>query len=1188
MAVGCPNVFRTVVSGSVRPGVSDRPRPTTRCQCALLAVAALASCGRAPVHSGTVLTSASQVRQLSAAQVRLGVPVRIKGILTYFDGLSNYCFVQDSTGGIRVTLAPGQIPPATGWRVEVAGLASSGGAAPAIVEARISALGADVLPPPVSVSPPDLRDTKYEYERVVIPGVVQSVSSERPGLVTLEIRADQTTVWAKVPASIVVINEDWTDADVRASGVLAKSMDGNPGGTSCTLWISDPGAIETTRLGRPPAELPVSKIRSLLALDPRRAPAHRVRVRGMPYVPVQGGIAVMNEDGRIPVRMGETVLDPNAGVLDVAGFLAWEHGRPVLDRAVRVAPVGSGGLDHTPAPGSTLTTALQVHQLPLSAAQRAYPVHLRAVVTYFDPNNHLLFVQDPSDGIFVEPTEKEKVPMQAGDDVDVTGVSTADFAPNVAKARIKVLGHSGLPAPKTGSFGTANWGHEDCHWLELGGIVQHVAQGRGDALLTLAWGKNTYKAHVLAAPESLAHLVDADVKLRGVCGALFNGRRQMLGIQMFVPGAECIRVLRAPSPDPFSMAPTPIADLLQFSRARDMGHRVRLRGTVTYPRLSGPTWVRDSTGGVMIQDHETEALAAGDLVDVVGFPEIAGFGPALRGAQVKRLQSGAPPSPMRVTAQDAMKGDVDGQLVQIEGKLIDRLQQPAEQVLTVASGEMVFTANLPSGGAAQPLDPGMRLRLTGICSVEAEQSHDLILPRTFRLLLRSPADVVILGRPPWLTADRVLPILAGAALLMIAALAWVSLLRRRVRAQTFALRAQTVQLQAAHQRTRDALQKACEAESLDLDGKRILELIARDEPVDLIVDHIAEAVALHCEGAVCAILLGAPHGPRVCVVPAMPGGWREVLGRIDIRSVSFSPEFRAPKQFSDDPRWVDFIDSQQNTRFRTFCSAPIVVDAATAGVIAAFFRDEKGSADAQGGQLGLWGNIAALALDRRRLHDQLSYRAQHDGLTGLPNRALLYERLEAEIERASRGGGLLGVLYIDLDGFKQINDTYGHDAGDVVLQEAAKRMTHAVRRGDTVARLGGDEFVVLLPLLGRREDAEQIADKISKALREPICSNHQRLSVSACVGIAVWPLDGNRPDPLLRFADAQMYGKKERRWCDAPPKSPEQPAAPPAATGMYPKAAPERSEGSPPSRPQKACVETASPHWESAPRERSN
>ena len=164
MAVGCPNVFRTVVSGSVRPGVSDRPRPTTRCQCALLAVAALASCGRAPVHSGTVLTSASQVRQLSAAQVRLGVPVRIKGILTYFDGLSSYCFVNDSTGGIRVTLAPGQIPPAIGWRVEVAGLASSGGPAPAITQARVSAYGPDALPPPVSVSPSRLR--RSEERRV--------------------------------------------------------------------------------------------------------------------------------------------------------------------------------------------------------------------------------------------------------------------------------------------------------------------------------------------------------------------------------------------------------------------------------------------------------------------------------------------------------------------------------------------------------------------------------------------------------------------------------------------------------------------------------------------------------------------------------------------------------------------------------------------------------------------------------------------------------------------------------------------------------------------------------------------------------------------------------------------------------------------------------------------------------------
>ena len=562
------------------------------------------------------------------------MPVRIKGILTYFDGLSSYCFVHDSTGGIRVALAPGQIPPAIGWRVEVAGLASSGGPAPAIAQARVSAFGPDALPPPVSVSPSHLRDPEYEYRRVAISGVVRSVSSERPGLVTLEIRAENTTVWAKVPASILAVNEEWTDADVRASGVLAESLDGNQGGADATLWISELGAIETIRPATPPDALPVSKIRTLLALNPSRSPAHRVRVRGVPYVPAQGGMAVMDEAGQIPVRIGQFALDPNVRVLDVAGFLGWEHGRPVLDRAVPVDDVVVADRDQLPTAGGTLTTALAVHQLPLSAAQRAYPVHLRAVVTYFDPGNHLLFVQDPSDGIFVELSEKEKASMQAGDEVEVTGVTTADFAPDVAKARIRVLGHPGLPVPKMGRFGSANWGREDCHWIELEGVVQRVAKGRADALLTLAWGKNSYKAHVLAPPESLAHLLDADVAVRGVCGALFNGKYQMLGIQMFVPGAECIRVLRAPSPDPFLLAPTPIAGLLQFSRARDMGHRVRLRGTVTYPNLSGTSWVQDATGGVMLQDHDAEGLAAGDRVDVVGFPAMAGFGPAVRGAEV--------------------------------------------------------------------------------------------------------------------------------------------------------------------------------------------------------------------------------------------------------------------------------------------------------------------------------------------------------------------------------------------------------------------------------------------------------------------------------------------------------------------------------------------------------------------------
>jgi hypothetical protein len=210
-------VPRRVVSGNAGFGSPNRPRAAARCQYALLALAAFASCGRAPDLRHTVLTSTAQVRLLSAAQVRLGVPVRIQGVLTYFDGISSYCFVQDSQGGIRVSFAAGQVPPATGWRVEVMGLAASGGATPAIVEARISAIAPDALPRPISVSPARLGTPEYQYKRVAISGVVQSVDSGRPGLITLEILAGRATVRVRVPASIAVANESWTDADVRAA-----------------------------------------------------------------------------------------------------------------------------------------------------------------------------------------------------------------------------------------------------------------------------------------------------------------------------------------------------------------------------------------------------------------------------------------------------------------------------------------------------------------------------------------------------------------------------------------------------------------------------------------------------------------------------------------------------------------------------------------------------------------------------------------------------------------------------------------------------------------------------------------------------------------------------------------------------------------------------------------------------------
>src|SRR5580704_9533987 len=177
-----------MINGYARPGA-------TRCQLTLLALAvvALANCGRAPSASRHVLTSVNQVRQLSAARAGVPAPVDIKGILTFFDGIST-CVVQDSTGGIRVTLTPGQIPPAAGWRVEVAGVASSVGLAPAVSDARVTALEPAALPAPVSVAPSQFGEVQHQYQRVELSGVVRSVGSERAGLITLEIRVGAATL----------------------------------------------------------------------------------------------------------------------------------------------------------------------------------------------------------------------------------------------------------------------------------------------------------------------------------------------------------------------------------------------------------------------------------------------------------------------------------------------------------------------------------------------------------------------------------------------------------------------------------------------------------------------------------------------------------------------------------------------------------------------------------------------------------------------------------------------------------------------------------------------------------------------------------------------------------------------------------------------------------------------------------
>ncbi|BCB27535.1 hypothetical protein SKTS_24210 [Sulfurimicrobium lacus] len=166
--------------------------------------------------------------------------------------------------------------------------------------------------------------------------------------------------------------------------------------------------------------------------------------------------------------------------------------------------------------------------------------------------------------------------------------------------------------------------------------------------------------------------------------------------------------------------------------------------------------------------------------------------------------------------------------------------------------------------------------------------------------------------------------------------------------------------------------------------------------------------------------------------------------------------------------------------------------------------------------------------ERKGLQDNLRHMAHYDELTNLPNRALFFDRLERALADARRHGSDFAMLFIDLDGFKAVNDAYGHQAGDRLLQEVAHRMEQCVRESDTVARMGGDEFAVIVGDVAQNEDASGVAQKIIDSLSAPLLLDGVDCHIGASIGISLFPHDGETSETLLTKADGAMYSAKNK------------------------------------------------------------
>jgi diguanylate cyclase (GGDEF)-like protein len=165
--------------------------------------------------------------------------------------------------------------------------------------------------------------------------------------------------------------------------------------------------------------------------------------------------------------------------------------------------------------------------------------------------------------------------------------------------------------------------------------------------------------------------------------------------------------------------------------------------------------------------------------------------------------------------------------------------------------------------------------------------------------------------------------------------------------------------------------------------------------------------------------------------------------------------------------------------------------------------------------------------ERKRAEKRAQYLSQHDVLTGLPNRLLMQDRLHQAIVQARRGGGVVALMFIDLDRFKTVNDSFGRVIGDALLKQVAERLRNCLRDTDTVARLGGDEFTIMLPDAANAQVVGEVAQRVLSEFSRPFSDGDQEMYVSASIGISLFPRDGADPDELVKHADRAMYSAKD-------------------------------------------------------------
>ena len=316
----------------------------------------------------------------------------------------------------------------------------------------------------------------------------------------------------------------------------------------------------------------------------------------------------------------------------------------------------------------------------------------------------------------------------------------------------------------------------------------------------------------------------------------------------------------------------------------------------------------------------------------------------------------------------------------------------------------------------------------------------------------------------------------------------------------------------------------------------ILEKVAEEAGKKDVLDELCRLQEKMVPGSVATIMLLNPVDGKMYVESA-PSLQREAIEQLngmmpnEGNGSCASAVFRKEPQFVNaigtDPRWRNVMAFARQYCLNACWSEPVILHGEVVGTFALTSFEEREPTPFHKMLLAVGARIVSIVLKREQNREKLSYLAFHDPLTGLVNRTMLEERINDLIASPGLFGSSAALLFVDLDRFKYLNDTFGHEAGDCLLAELAKRLVQLVKTGDTVARFGGDEFVILLANESRHDAILEKARSVIEVLKEPFDVAQQRFVIYGSIGIALYPDDGRDAQTLLKHADTAMYQAKQ-------------------------------------------------------------